>query len=50
MAGDHAHASHESVHDLAAHERTFHGFIRLLEFGGAAGAVTVLLLYFFLAR
>jgi hypothetical protein len=50
MSGDHAHPATESVHDLAAHQQTFRGFIRLLEFGGVASAIVVLLLYYFLAR
>jgi hypothetical protein len=43
-------ASEGSNSDLAAHERTYHGFLLLLKFSAAISAVTMALLYFFLAR
>jgi len=50
MAGNHAQASTESVHDFEAHQSTFRGFILLLEVGAGLSVLTLLLLYFFLAR
>jgi hypothetical protein len=36
--------------ELAAHERTYRGFLLLLKSSAATSAVVLLLLYFFLAR
>jgi hypothetical protein len=36
--------------DLAEHEATYRGFLTLLKVGTAASVVSLLLMYFFLAR
>lgn len=50
MAGNHPRAPVDSIHDMAAHEKTYRGFLRLLEIGAALSVVTLALLYYFLAR
>lgn len=41
---------HETSSDIAEHLATYNGFLTLLKVGTAASVVTLLLLYFFLAR
>jgi hypothetical protein len=41
---------HETSGDIAEHLATYHGFLTLLKVGTAASVVTLLLMYFFLAR
>ncbi len=36
--------------DMAEHERTYRGFLLTLKLSGAVTAVTLILMYFFLAR
>jgi len=36
--------------DWAEHEKTYNGFLWLLKFSAAASAITLLALFFFLAR
>jgi hypothetical protein len=50
MAVRHRGGSGGSDLDLAAHERTYRGFLLLLKFSAAVTAVALVLLYFFLAR
>ncbi len=47
MAGNYEQASQQ---DMAEHLKTYRGFIRLIEISGAATAITLLLMFFFLAR
>lgn len=49
MASHDTQAGH-SFHDMAAHERTFRGFVLLLEIIAGISILTLLLLFFFLAR
>lgn len=39
-----------SLHDMEAHERTFRGFILLLEVTGGLSALTLLLMFLFLTH
>lgn len=50
MAGNHTRAPVEPIHDLDAHNRTYRGFLLLLKLATALSIVTLLALYFFLAR
>jgi Bacterial aa3 type cytochrome c oxidase subunit IV len=50
MASHDTQASGDSFHDMAAHQQTFRGFILLLEITAGISAVTLILLFFFLAR
>ena len=50
MADHYTQAPVDSIQDVAAHEKTYRGFLRLLEIGAALSVVTLLLLYYFLAR
>ncbi len=50
MAVRHNGGSGGSDLDLAARERTYRGFLLLIKISAAATAVTLVLLYFFLAR
>jgi hypothetical protein len=50
MAGGMQHSSETMNADYEDHLKTYHAFLRFLVICGASTAVTLLLMYFFLAR
>ena len=41
---------HETSTDMAEHLATYHGFLTILKVGTAVSVISLLLMYFFLAR
>lgn len=50
MAGHKAPTSGSANADFAAHEKTYRGFLLLMQIAAALTAITLFALYFFLAR